>query len=74
MITTGETQMADTFLIAYENSERGLAYYAEHGFPWWARDRETHATRYFNRDEAERKAQQLRDQRARAGRILVVAA
>ena len=66
--------MTDTFLIAYENSERGLAYYAEHGFPWWARDRETHATRYFDRDEAERKAQQLRDQRARAGRIFVVAA
>jgi hypothetical protein len=63
-----------TFLIAYENSERGLAFYAEHGSPWWARDRETHAKRYASREEAERKAQQLRDERARAGRIFVTEA
>lgn len=63
-----------TYLIAYENSERGLTYYAAHGFPWWSRDRETHPTRYSNREEAERHAEQLRNQRARAGRIFVVEA
>jgi hypothetical protein len=62
------------FMIAYENSEKGLAYYAEHGFPWWARDKAIHGTRYADQAEAERKAQQLRDQRARAGRIVVVPA
>lgn len=61
-----------TFLIAYQNSEGGMAYYAEHGFPWWSYDRDAHPTRYDSHDKAERTAEQLANQRARAGRIMVV--
>jgi hypothetical protein len=61
-------------LVAYENSEKGLAYYDDAGFPWWAYDRTVHGTRYESRERAESIAAQLRAQRARAGRILVVEA
>lgn len=63
------------YLIAYENSERGLAYYCDHGFPWWAYDKAKHSpTIYQTADAAERAATQLRAQRARAGKIVVVPA
>lgn len=60
------------FMIAYENSEKGLAYYDESGMPWWAYDRTVHGTRYETEARAEGIAAQLRAQRARAGRIFVV--
>lgn len=60
------------YLIAYENSEKQLAYYDEGGFPWWSYERTSHGTRYEDRGVAEARAQQLRDQRARAGQIVVV--
>ncbi|WP_138919389.1 hypothetical protein [Oceanicola sp. S124] len=62
------------FVIAYENSAKRLAYYAEHGFPWWSFDKENHPTRYATEHEAEKHADQLRQQRARAGRIIVLPA
>jgi hypothetical protein len=64
--------MTDTvFLIAYENSERRLAFYGEHGFPWWSYD-PANGTKYLSRDRAEKLADQLRSQRKRSGPIRVV--
>lgn len=60
------------YLIAYENSERGLAFYDEGGFPWWSYNKDAHGTRYTSQEVAEAKAKQLLDQRSRAGRIIVV--
>lgn len=63
------------YLIAYENSEKkGVAYYNDGGFPWWSYDRASGPTKYPTQEAAEVHAEQLRRQRARAGRIFVVPA
>jgi hypothetical protein len=62
------------FMVAYENSEKGIAYYDESGSPWWCYDKTAHGTRYESRETAEARAELLRSQMPRSGPIKVVSA